>query len=344
MGNYTGTVRLRESMPNTAAALVETFNAIDSAIVGCGMIRVSGSDFTGQSGTFVTTSPGSGETQVTLGTTSEHTLVGYKVYKHPTLSIYLRVEFFDNGYVTTTSRSSSVRYSIGTALTGGGFVTLATQTDIRPQSKFISNGNTCPLTVETANYANLYASCGADHFWIYSRPTIAFSTIIGRASYPHGISSHGIGVFTAAENTAELLVVAPAEIDTADLLYYGLDIAITPFNAASRYWTYDGTLWLAGKAGSAGYLLDPYTTSNADGVRIGRAEKHINGLKRHFNIGFINGGSASDGDLLSIDLLGAGATNYMACHALGPSSPIGYAAIASNNSALVSIPLLPWAV
>ena len=95
MASIQGDLRMRDGAGNTLSNLIETFNTMHNMIIQSGMVQVSDSDFTGQSKLY-SADTGTGLTQVVKNTVSASEIDnGYKVYKHPVLSLYFKISFID---------------------------------------------------------------------------------------------------------------------------------------------------------------------------------------------------------------------------------------------------------
>lgn len=339
MAVASASLRLRASTANTAANLVELFNGIHNLIIATGMVQCSSSDVTGQAGTFTEATPGSGETQIVLGTVSGYTTVGYKAYKHPTLPLYLRVTFYDFGALTTTSRYGLVAYTVATALSGGALDVAKSTPLIRPLS-VMGTGSSMTTTNLSATYQEVSASCGDDHFWIGNLPWSLWSTSTAYFVHPSNGCELGIGIFKA-EGVSEFLVLSTPSTQSgsgSQVLPASFNGSNSVENGSTRYWTYSAGTWSVRYSGAAGSLQDNNNPSAATGVRVQRAKLIINGIERRFNFGFINAGSIANMGVLSMNLAGT-TQQYKALHGLGPAAPLFQTALLADSS----VPILPWA-
>jgi hypothetical protein len=339
VGTVTNSIRIRDSATNSTAALCETFNTLDALILATGMLRVSDADVAGQSGTFVTGTPGDGETQITLSTTTGETLCGTKVYKHPSLDVYLRVSFYDVGY-TTAARFAKVYYYVGTGVADGDLVPSKLSGQIEPfdtnnvaYSSVVASWST---TVIPATYTPIKASCGVDHFWIGDAGAVLFNPAAAGAQRPFSSPHFGLGLFTSLSDPSKLLITAAGELATAAAgVSSPTNLATGP--VAQRYWSYDGA-WVTRTPGAAGALADAAYPSVDAGVRVAPAKLVLGGEMCTFNFGFIAASTVSDLQELTVDLVGEAQT-YVALRSMAPSNVNG----PYLPAAAMCCPIFPWA-
>lgn len=334
MGTFVGTISQRSSEANSIARLVEFSNKITEAFLGCGMVKVPDADFPGQAGTFVVDPAGPGQTQITaLASTTGQTVIGYNLFKHPTLSIYVRVEYIDLGFATTTSRAAFIRLVVATGLSEGTLQNPSST--LYPHNIF--NISSVSLTTLPATYTQLLASCGPDHFWICGKPVLSLVNSNGYATYPYSISSLAFGVFSSDLDGTVVSVILPSPLTTSGSSIFGQSLSSGNY-AAARYLVTNGSAWTTTQNAALGFLLDPTVQTFSGGVRIGRASRIVDGVRHRFNFGYINMASAADAALLEVDLVGE-ISNYRAMHGFGPASPSFQSASASDLSGVI----MPWA-
>lgn len=334
MGTFVGTISQRDSLANTPARMVEFANRITEAMLGCGMLKVSDAEFAGQAGTFTTDAPTAGQTQLTaLGTTTGADVIGYNLFKHPTLNLYVQVHYLDVGFATTSSRAGYVRFTVATGLAAGALDNAVTVT---PWSGF--NTSSVNITLLPTTYTQFFASCGSDHFWIGGKPIHVFGTSSSYSTYPSSASPLCLGVFCSDLSPSNLAIVATAPVSVSGSNTYGLNFGAGATPAACRYWVTNGAAWTQAQNGALGYVLDPSVPTSSEGVRIARASKIIDGQRHRFNLGYINSASVVDAALIDVDLIGETQT-YRAVFGFGPASPSFYNAVASDLSGTI----LPWA-
>lgn len=84
MGNYMGSIQLRDATLASTASLIAAYDKLEEAILGCGMLRATEVEDPGQAGTWVAGTAGAGETTVPAPTNSNTAIpVGYRTYKLP---------------------------------------------------------------------------------------------------------------------------------------------------------------------------------------------------------------------------------------------------------------------
>lgn len=332
MGVSISTIRFRGSEANLSQVLANLFNTINDSLIAAGMLRVSNEELPGQAGRMVVGAAGAGETTIIRGAAAGLTYCGSYAYKHPNMQMYLRLDLVDWGY-TATSRSSVIRFLVFDQIVPGGTIG-ANSFTVDPMSAR-PNNTAVPISVDTTVVASLFVSCGADHFWMYSPPTVVMSSSSSYAAYPGAISSLAIGLFKSGDAS---LLVAPAPVVWSGATMFGASSS-TGVIPASRYWATGGGVWAAAQNGSAGHLIDPSVSASEIGTRVVRASKYIDGIRRQFDFGFVNGGVPADGDILTVDLDGGGARSYRACLGFGPSGPTQSNTPLSQTSAII----LPWA-
>lgn len=334
MGTFVGTISQRSSTPNSIARLVEFSNRITEAFLGCGMVKVPDADFPGQAGTFVVDPAGPGQTQVTaLASTTGQTVIGYNLFKHPTLSIYVRVEYIDLGFATATSRAAFIRLAVATGLSEGALQNPSST--LYPHNTF--NTSSLALSQLPSTYTQLFASCGQDHFWICGKPILSLTENTNYATYPYSISSLAFGVFSSDLDGTVVSVILPSPLSASGSNIYGQNLNSANY-AAARYLVTTGSAWTTTQNAALGFLLDPTVPTFSGGVRIGRASRIVDGVRHRFNFGYINMASAADAALLEVDLVGE-ISNYRAMHGFGPASPSFSGVSASDLSGVI----MPWA-
>jgi hypothetical protein len=337
MGVAIGTIRIRGSAANTAAALCGTFNALDALILETGMLPVSEDDVSGQSGTFVTGTPEAGETLVTKSTTVGDVLCGTKVYKHPTLDVYLRVNFYDSG--NASYRFAKVGYVVGTQVAGGDLLLSKRTGAIWPLDTsgdaYSSVTAAWSTTVFPATYTPIKLSCGADHFWIGDAGVALSNPAATVVQRPFSSPSFGLGIFAALSDPGKLLVTVAGELTNATTgISSPTGLATGP--VAQRYWAYDG-VWTARAPGAAGALMDAAYPSADAGVRVASAKLVLGDLCA-FNFGFVAASVVSDLQELTVDLIGEART-YVAQRSMTPSNVNGL----NLPVAAMCCPIYPWA-
>ncbi|AVQ84293.1 hypothetical protein C4F17_26950 [Variovorax sp. PMC12] len=308
-------------------------NTVHNTIVASGMQQVPAASFAGQAGTFVAGAPAAGETAVTSATVSGFNADGYKLYKHPSLELYLQV-FFRQAQVSTSSRHAYWHCRIGMELLGGVLTSNKLSESIlsaTQQTTYQWSANIVPIT-ETP----ISASCGADHFWIHHSKSYLTALSGNQATYPDSGSLFTLGIFRSdVANNVFLVATSPETIASSSV--YGVSLADTSL-IGTRYWTCAAGIWATQLQTSAGFVFDPQASTTSEGVRIVRASKILDGKRHRFNLGFMVRNGGVDDTLITFDLDGGGQRVFRTCFGLGPCSPCYYRMPADSYS----VPLLPW--
>ncbi|WP_295977993.1 hypothetical protein [uncultured Variovorax sp.] len=326
-------MRARDAIFGSLDSIALAHNTVHSTIIASGMQQVPAASFAGQAGNFVAGSPGAGETAVTSATVSGFYTDGYKLYKHPTLELYLQV-FFRQCQVGTSMRYAFWYYRVGVELLGGALTPNKLSEAILSSSHQTSyqwGANFVPTT-ETP----ISASCGADHFWIHHSKSYLTNLTAGQASFPDGVSLLSLGIFRSdvASNTF-LVATSPATV--ASSTPYGMQLSDSAV-LGTRYWTCAGGVWASQLPTCAGFVFDPQASTTSAGVRVVRASKILDGARHRFNLGFMVRNGGVDDTLVNLDLDGGGPRDFRTCFGLGPCSPSYYQMPADSYS----VPLLPW--
>lgn len=340
MGTYTGTYRAQDVYSTSMAVIVASHNAIHAALIGCGMAQVSLTDYPGQTGVYVTTAPAAGETQYPAFVSAANNVRsdGYKLYKHPTLNLYLLVEFFvyQDG---STSRIASCSFTVATELVDGVLTASKKSAPIFTQEALLTG--TAPAGFPQWPYTAepLIASCGPDHLWIYS--SLVRATYVAPDGY-HVLKDNtpavGFGVFASDIEPDTYIMVAPPRVTRANAAYYTEQLS-KPRPYGWRVYGMNKGTFETYPCCSAGFVIDPATSSTAEGFRVVRASKYIGGKLHQFNLGYMVRAAFVDLMSLQVDLLGTTVPKeYRACLALGPCSIM----TANMNADEYSIPILPW--
>lgn len=291
MSTVTANVRMRDGAANTAACLVETFNAVHALILSSGMTAVSTSDYTGQAGTF-SESSGVGLTQVVKNAASiSDVYCGYKVYKHPTLTLYLLVSYVDTNQSSAAASSfGRMRFQLSTKLNGsGGFDPTKTSnaffsTDIM---KSISGSYTVSLGYYPATYEKMTVSCGTDHFWISRDYGIEAYNMTSYFGLPLRVDINSFGVFASLTDPTILCVVLP-QYDGNIYSSRPAGFTTTTVEQSSlRYWLCNKGAWSYLDNGAAGQLDNPRMTSTLAGIRVAQGKLVVSSAYHRFNFGFI---------------------------------------------------------
>lgn len=342
MGSFAGTIAYRDAANASRAFMASTHNYIHAAILATGMTQVVSADYPGQAGTFVAATAGSGETEVQNPGVSPplvaRLLDGYKLYKHPTQAMWLRVNYYTNWYTNgggTQYRTTEWGFVASGELAGGVLTTGKTNAEVFGAQLAASGVS---LAGTTTASVTLTANCGADNFWIHAAGgnmlLAAGGTSFTTPTDP--LTSLAFGMFSGGSGTiGALSTIHPTSTGPS---WNGVNLTTFPGPRSTRSWAYDGSSWAACGCSAFGMVIDPALTTAGGALRVARANKIIAGVRRFFRFGFITRSVVSEGDIVSIDLDGLGAKNYKACLALGAASP--------NSPVMATteycVHLLPW--
>ncbi len=345
MGLVNSNIRLRDSKANTAAALAETFNTLHGLIVASGMTQVSSTDVTGQAGRFVTTAPQAGETQVlhdlSTGTTGAR-LIGYKVYKHPVLQLYIKVNFIDYAVTVSATASSQIGYAkityqLATKLLNGALDASTSSPVLTPMSADFATGQG-DVTYFVADYKPINVFCNDKSFWIGKISSVVYTRDAnGYANLVNGVNEVGIGVLSSTTDALKLCVILPQSIKTISSTVYGDDIIVSNSPMGVRYFVFNNNTFETRQPCSAGHLIDVGNISNANGVRVAKSKLIIGGIEHYFDFGFVNASIVNDSQAVNVNITGT-QKNYMALHNFGCANP-SYPKLALNNMSIIVMPM-----
>lgn len=311
MATVQGSLRMRSGAGNTLSNLIETFNTMHDMIIQSGMVQVSDSDFAGQSKLY-SADTGPGLTQVVKNTSSNSdTDNGYKVYKHPKLSLYFKISFIDFNQSTASASSFAVfKYQFATELNGAGeFNTAKSSINFVPFSiQQSSSGKSYTVTTNTfpATFEKTTVSCGDDYFWISRDKGIeglvsnnSYYSLAERADY---IS---VGIFASDKDPSILCLVRPQyAYSVTDNKMTGARAANESEQASLRYMLCNNGAWSILDNGAAGQLDNPRVTSTIDGVRVAQGKLIVNQEFHRFNFGFIPYRSLNSFSVINLNLTG----------------------------------------
>lgn len=310
MATVQGSLRMRQGAGNTLSNLIETFNTMHDMIIQSGMVQVSDSDFTGQSKLY-SADIGTGLTQVeknTVSTTEVNN--GYKVYKHPKLSLYFRISFIDFNQGTYNGSSfAAFAYQFATELNGvGGFNAAKSSINFKPVDIYKSSSSSYMLTTPyfPATFENTTVSCGDDHFWISRDKGIeALNTSSSYHSLPERLDYISVGVFTSDKDPSVLCLVRPQNSNNAmSNRLTGINVGTESAQASLRYMLYNNGAWSILDSGAAGQLDNPRVTNTIDGVRVAQGKLVVNQEFHRFNFGFIPYRSLTSFSVINLNLTG----------------------------------------
>lgn len=344
MATANGVMKLRDADNSTSVGtLVVAFNNMHDLILASGMTQVADDEYAGQAKMFSATT-GAGLTQVVKDvTTAKDVVMGYKVYKHPTLMLYVLVNFVNVVTRAPTTPSDFVRftYQLSSGLLSGGFhpsktTSLIQSTDIYMGTSTIGNHS---LTQLPDINLPITVSCGDDHFWMCRKQGVLVNQRSSSSgSFPFDrIDVSPIGVFASQKNNSIFCVVTPPVFGANGSSGYigeSQNTATSPH--CIRYQTHINGVWSKRDNGAAGSLQDASVSSTEDGIRVAQAELIIAGEQHRFNFGFISATVLPEFEVVSVNLNGL-TQRYQALPNMGSA---GHAAPYMLPNAM-SIPLFP---
>ena len=311
------------------------FNTVTAAILESGMLQVSDVDYPGQAGTFVTTTPGAGETQITAASSvGGENLYGVNLFKHPVMSLYVLVRYSVHRYTTFAYNHGSCNFRI--------FRRLEDQWDyasVYPLDN--SSAYSADSTAIPPRSRRLYASCGNDHFWIYSEILANFSAVSsGYAFNAAKVSNYALAIFSAKENAEAVCIVSSDYADLASVSTFtgphytsanalGVKVAVS---AAAIY------PFVQAPRGSICTLTDPREPAANSAMRIARAEKIIDGQRYSFDFAWINAAVMNEFSTAMLDIQGEGEKQYISLRGFGSGGTYRW----NSDLSSVATPLMPW--
>lgn len=338
MGTSVKQVYFRTSLLDYATLqdYADHFNTVTAAILESGMLQVSDVDYPGQAGTFVTTTPGAGETQITaVASVAGENLYGVNLFKHPVMSLYVLVRYCvhlsASGYVY---RHGSCNFRVFRRLEDQAI--FASVFPFDNSSTYSPNGTAIP-----SGSRGLYASCGNDYFWIYSE--IAANLVAYSESYSFNaakVSNYTLAVFSAKENAEAVCIVSSDHAVQASNSAFtgphytsanalGVKVAVS---AAAIY------PFVQAPRGSICTLTDPREPAANSATRIARAEKIIDGQRYSFDFAWINAAVMNEFATAMLDIHGEGEKQYISLRGFGSGGTYHW----NSDLSSVATPLMPW--
>jgi hypothetical protein len=311
------------------------FNTVTAAILESGMLQVSDGDYPGQAGTFVTTTPGAGETQITgAASVGGENLYGVNLFKHPVMSLYVLVRYSVHRATANANKHGSCNFQL--------FRRLEDQGVFASVLPFDNSSNYSPgETAIPSGSRWLYASCGNDYFWIYSE--IAASYVAYSSAYAFNaakVSNYALAVFSAKESAEAVCIVSSDNAALASNATFtgppytsenalGVKVAVS---AAAIY------PFVQAPRGSICTLTDPREPAANSATRIARAEKIIDGQRYSFDFAWINAAVMNEFATAMLDIHGEGEKQYISLRGFGSGGTYRW----NSDLSSVATPLMPW--
>lgn len=337
MATIQGVVSLRNNQQNSTASLVLAANTIHDMVVQSGMIQVADDEFTGQAKTFSETA-GAELTQVVRVTTLGSNLMGYKVYKHPNLDLYVKINYLDLLVSKPDKGFFAMSYQLSPVLSGGAFdASKQSPVYVPNYTNFGNNGSHLDNNLEIGSKP-ITISCGVDHFWISRKDGLRTNATKNYASFPNDrVDPLSFAVVSSTSDNNALCIILP-QLPGAYYYSDGYDGATLAGGAAP---VIEGIRYYSGLSGSwayqgkcvAGYLINPQVSTTANGIRVAQAELIILGERYSFNFCFLNGGALAAFSAAKINLTGI-TQKYQALPSFGTASHAASAATLSDISVM----------
>lgn len=332
------------------AAAVYTFNNLIDAFLVSGMLEVTEAEFSGQVVGRFSSTVSEGNTQVVFSD-GQSTIqsFGYKVFKHPRLSAYIKIEFINaQTYAGTSGNRIMVRYTVGSAITPSGFVG-ATQ-GIENVFIFASTAySPPPYTQINSGERQLRACCGDDYFWLATAGCVLMSGITNltqinlTAHYPSPVCPFGIAIF-AGPGEDGYAVISPSYIAYN---YVNSTLCSENFQntsdsqriAATKMRVFDGEFFVDPKGYYPGYP-EPLNPTGKKGLRINQGSALIAGKRQWFDFGMVPQATVNQFDTYDLDITGHGVKPYVAINSFGTYGDCGTRLQMSTTNSIGL--LFPW--
>ena len=337
----------------SADDLAHNCNLMNNLMVDVGLIRLTNTQFTGQSGVATSsTTPTEGETQVRpdAGGWGDYPLVIW-AYKHPTLDLYVKVTWMYTRYPHSNVDSMYAKCECFFQIENG-----APKGSKYEFTNYLLNGNGLNWIMgqQLRGTGDVHAYCDDNGFWISIAPII-------KNSYPIGDNK----AFCANANVSQFAMMAQRDLENNMMMIGHPQLTFAndsdkPLAGASVHgrsgvlgtsmnvWWYDlvsKNLYKTNTSYKPFETLPHPHVANLNGqVRVFQAETlHINETLSTFNFGTVNEGAMAHGAQGLMDLTGSGSpTLYVANKSFGPILPLiaQYPSYQAENSYLQL--LLPW--
>lgn len=346
MGTASAIFYTKQATNMAAEHYANNGNIIFDAIENAGMVQVSHEVIPGQCDSLVTVATSNPkDVVVTLSNSSwsdvTNTAVkGNKVFRHPHLNFYLKVEIHETGAGAPSygpmSTAMTVRYIIALEIDENGAL-------VNPQtfvprggysygwSTFFSPTNNIGQGYAVGHALSLKVSVGQDHFCLgHTKDMQTYETGYlnsGASNQVYsgpcllGYSTSSIAILKG-EDSSDLYVLIPRNLDTnsahpneAGVLYYTEQGMGLP-----RQYRIDSATGNAVNLGVAFFsTLQLGVVSDATGVRVAQVmTTHNNELVR-LPLTTIHAGAVSDNGIVTVDADGNGPRQYFAVYGLGAS-------------------------
>lgn len=353
MGTYANKIGMRGNGTNSATtAIIDHVRTVlySNVLIDCfeksGMLPVSNSEFSGQSvGRFVTSATANSPNETVVPDTSNVTgkvNIGNKVFKHPVLNIYVKVDICTKKPASSNSRLEVI-YTIGRLINTAGFVNPFVVIET------IEGGNTSSMAYDLAIplEKDIYSSCGSDFFWIggegFINPQRFSEGSYATAFFPNYINPFALGIFSK-EGHDDFVVISPSRV-----VFNGSGFASEVFLnrstincarlAATKMYAFNGVKY-EDKAGYYPGYPEPLISTSSEGLRVYQGNAQLNGNRILFDYGLMPQAVIEQNALYALNFSGAGIRNYMGMKSFGTYADCGLGTNMNERNSIGM--LLPW--
>lgn len=332
----------------TAADIATAGNTVFDAIKNSGMIKVSNDIVPGQCNRLVVAATEDPldvvvTAKVQNTSTPQSYLVGFKVFRHPQLNFYLKVDVLETGQ--TPSRSCVlVRFQYAQEIDAqGNFLnplTLNPKTDAFGGTWDNNYGG-----IRVGVQLTLRVSCSSDHF-VFCITSDSMSFEGGQNSthsiaHKTGVSTSNIAIFKLSD--VHNIVFLPRNMVANGT--YLQEVGNVSLNVDSmglqRKWLInmvDGTWSYMGAGQSVSAATELGVVSDKYGVRVAQLLTTVEGERLPIPAGCVHAGTVGDMDIVTVNLDGNGDRQYFASYGFGTTNWL------PGQTPIEKIPvmLLPW--
>lgn len=332
----------------TAADIADAGNTTFDAIENSGLIKVSNDIIPGQCNRLVVEATEDPldvvvTPKIQNTNTAQNYLVGFKVFRHPQLNFYLKVDIRETGY-TSSMGCVLVRFQYAQDIDAqGNFLnplTLNPRTDNFGGLWHVSYGG-----IRTGVQLTLRASCSSDHFvFCITSDTLSYdfqqgsnATIANKT----GVSTSNIAIFKLSGTRN--IVFLPRNMTGSSSYIQDIESTSHTINdmGLQRKWlinSVDGTWSYMGAGPSVSAATELGVVSDKYGVRVAQLLTTVEGERLPIPAGCVHAGVVGDMDIVTVNLDGNGDRQYFASHGFGTTNWL------PGQTPIEKIPvmLLPW--
>lgn len=310
------------SGPSTAPSLFATnANKVRDLILASGMVQVSQSDWPGQMGDVVTgTATGQDVSLDDITFTSGNNVVGFWVFKHPTLALYTKLTYSLLSQNQTTPVPNVPRFyfehghdiNVGAGEFFGSVV-------VNPGLRTWHVSRLTDSAYFPAATFSMYAYCGESGFWIYSDGgVIPYDNSGSNYMRPHPkyLSLLAAVALCSTDDPARWISVAQPITGAGSTI--GCQINYDPSRPlGSATFANRSGVWVNGLPGDFGDLVNPNNPMTDIGMRVAQAHLYGAGAPLALPLGMIQA-TVTEGTIIRLDLDGSGERDFLPATALHP--------------------------